>query len=337
MRALTRPLVVLTALAAVVATTLHTENASAAKTVEVPVTMDWRIGYNGVATCASWGLATWPEQEGAIGWELHYHFSPPNPAFAGERSKRLSPPFDDEEFDQFGWKPGKGTHWDGLSYSGRSSGAGNPVSCGDLQARQKALYSNVRIEITLEEDAKIVGRVRAPGGDPLAGVLVRAGGAGRDRTDADGMYEIDVPEKARRYRVRASKAGLTLRPRSRRVTVRPGRTSRANFRAVGLTIKGEVTEDCSGPRASSDATEQQCTPGVAGARVTASKIGDKKTYAVRTTSDGRYVMLVQEKGRYVIKFSVDGKTWTQRRTLRRNNVTVNQDIGNRNTGAPITR
>ena len=43
--------------------------------------------------------------------------------------------------------------------------------------------------------------------------------------------------------------------------------------------------------------------------------------------------MVQEKGRYEIKFSVDGKTWTKKKNVgNRPKVHVTQDIGNRNAG-----
>jgi hypothetical protein len=113
-------------------------------TREVPVTMDWRIGYPNVSTCASWGLATWPAQDGAIAWELLYDFN------GEERSKTLSPPFGDEEFTKFGWQPAPGTHWYGLSYTGRSSGSGKPVTCDDFPPKQQAFFSNVRMRITVE-------------------------------------------------------------------------------------------------------------------------------------------------------------------------------------------
>ncbi len=305
--------------------------AATGETIVLPISMDWRIGYHSVSTCASWGLVTWPIQEGAVSWELFYKFN------GDQRSKMLSPPFDDDEFDRFGWHPAKGTHWYGQSYSGRSSLGGKPVTCGDLQARQKALYSDVKLHITLAPDAKIVGRVRAPNGDPLARVLVRARGAGSDRTDARGRYEIDVPEKARRYVVQASMRGVSFRPRSPRVAVRPGRKSRVNFLARGHVIKGRVTAHCPDAGASRAPARPRCTVGVKGAKVTASKVGDNKTYRVRTKADGTYVMLVREQGGYVVKFSVDGKTWTKRTTVRQRQVTVSQDIGNRNTGGFIRR
>lgn len=122
-------------------------------TEEVPVSMDWRIGYTNEShsTCASWGLATWREQKGAIAWELLYDFN------GQPRSKTLSPPFSDEDFLRFGWQPAPQTHWYGLSYSGRSSGAGNPVTCDDFPAKQMAFYSNLRIRITTECDLDLVG------------------------------------------------------------------------------------------------------------------------------------------------------------------------------------
>ena len=127
-----------------------------------PVTMDWRIGYTNESksTCASYGIATWREEPGAVAWELLYDFSPPNPAYAEERSVRLTPPFDDEAFQRFGWQPAAGIHWHSLSYSGRSSLGGNPVSCDDFRPKQEALYSNVRILITTECDLDLVGKLQ---------------------------------------------------------------------------------------------------------------------------------------------------------------------------------
>ncbi len=204
-----------------------------AKTVKVPVKMDWRIGHYGKSTCASYGLATWPAQEDAVGWELRDHFTPTDPAYTRDETKQLSPPFDDEKFvKDFGWRPAKGTHWYALSYSGRSHLGGDSVDCSDLPAKQKAAYSNVRILITLATNAKIVGRVKDRDGDPVQGVKVRAKGAGGDRTDADGKYSIDVPEKKATYVVVPHQKGSKFKPQKRKVTVKPGRTSHANFRVT---------------------------------------------------------------------------------------------------------
>ncbi|MEZ5078663.1 MAG: hypothetical protein R2725_14615 [Solirubrobacterales bacterium] len=124
-------------------------------TEEVPVSMDWRIGYTDEShsTCASWGLATWREQKGAIAWELLYDFN------GQPRSKTLTPPFGDEAFVKYGWRPAPGTHWYGLSYSGRSPGAGKPVTCDDFPPKQMAFYSNIRIRITTECDLDLVGKL----------------------------------------------------------------------------------------------------------------------------------------------------------------------------------
>lgn len=299
--------------------------AAKGKAVVLPVTMDWRIAQHSVSACSSWGLATWPEQKGAIGWELRYRVGDQ------EASKHLSPPFDDEKFKQYGWSPAKGMHWHGLSYSGGSHLGGAPVSCDAFQARQKALVSDVRIAIDIAADATIAGVVKAPDGSPLPGVRVRAGGHGA-RTGADGRYEIDVPEKARTYRVRASKAGLTIRPRSRRVAVRPGRTSRASFRALGHVILVRVTRDCPDAVSSDDDGEQQCEPWVKGARATAVKVGGGRIVAARTGRDGTAVIIVEEAGRYRVKISHDGKTWRDPVSVTSRKVTVTRNISRSGAG-----
>lgn len=110
----------------------------------VNVTMDWRIGKptGKDSTCASFGIAAWPAQKGATSWEILYNFN-------GEpRSEPLFPPFDDDEFGNYGWAPAKGVHWHSLTYSGSSSFGGNPVTCDENQANQKALYSNARLRVT---------------------------------------------------------------------------------------------------------------------------------------------------------------------------------------------
>lgn len=310
--------------------------AATGKTVEVPVTMDWRIGHSGVSACSSWGLATWPAQKGATAWELRYHFSPPNPAAAGERTKHLSPPFDDDEFERFGWSPGKGKHWHGLSYSGRSHFGGSPVSCDDLQAKQKATISNVRIAITLAPDATIAGVVKAPDGSPLRGVRVRAGGRGA-RTGADGRYEIDVPEKARTYRVTASKAGLTFRPKSRRVAVQPGRTSRASFKAKGHAVLVRVTRtDCPIASSSDDGDERKCKPGVKGAKVTARKVGGGSSpVSARTDADGSVLLIVEKVGPHRFKVTYNGKTEYRSANVKPSKVTVLRPISSSWGGAYV--
>lgn len=308
------------------ADTLPTAGAAAkGKTVVLPVTMDWRIAFHGVSACSSWGLATWPEQKGAIGWDLRYRVGDQ------EGSKQLSPRFDDEKFKQFGWSPAKGMHWHGLSYSGAAHLGGAPVSCDEIQAKQKALVSDVRIAITLADNATIAGVVKAPDGSPLRGVRVRAGGRGA-RTGADGRYEIDVPEKARTYRVRASKAGLTFRPRIRRVAVQPGRTSRASFRALGHVILVRVTRDCPDAVSSDDDDKQQCKPSVRGARVTAKQVGGGKVVAVRTGRNGTAVMVVEEAGTYRMKISYDGKTWRDPVRVKSRKVVVTRNISRSGAG-----
>ena len=67
--------------------------------------------------------------------------------------------------------------------------------------------TDAKVLVTVKDDARIVGKVTDTDGDPVPGVLVRAKGAGRDRTDADGEYEIDVPERARKYVVTPSLRG----------------------------------------------------------------------------------------------------------------------------------
>ncbi|MEZ5078209.1 MAG: hypothetical protein R2725_12305 [Solirubrobacterales bacterium] len=159
-----RPLTALAVLAAVIVSFLVLTAPARAELnkKEIPVTMDWRIGYanESKSTCASYGIATWREEPGAVAWELLYHFSPPNPAYAEDRSVPLTPPFDDEAFLRFGWQPAAGIHWHSLSYSGRSSGSGKPVSCDDFRPKQEALYSNVRILITTECDLDLVGKLQ---------------------------------------------------------------------------------------------------------------------------------------------------------------------------------
>lgn len=301
--------------------------AATGKTIEVPVTMDWRIAQTSVSACTSWGLATWPEKKGATGWELRYHFSPPNPAAAGERSKHLTPPFDDEKFTQFGWSPGKGKHWHGLSYSGAAHFGGAPVSCTEGQAKQKAMISNVRIAITLAPDATIAGIVKAPDGSPLRGVRIRAGGRSA-RTGADGRYEIDVPEKARMYRVRPSKAGLTFRPARRRVPVQPGRTSRANFKAKGHAVLVRVTRTgCPVAVSSDDGDERKCKPEVKGASVTARRVGGgAKPVSARTGADGSVLLIVEKVGPYRFKVTYKGKTEYRTTRVKPGKVTVLRPI-----------
>lgn len=110
---------------------------------DVPVTVDWRIYQPGPGSCTSWGIVTWPAQEGAIGWELLDAFN------GSPRSKTLSPPFSDEEFTEWGWSPGEGMHWHGLSRAGRFHLGGGAVSCDEIQARQKASISDVRLIVTI--------------------------------------------------------------------------------------------------------------------------------------------------------------------------------------------
>lgn len=329
MRTLVRSLLMLTVLVAA-ALALHAGSAVAAKTIEVPVTMDWRIAQPSVSACTSWGLATWPEKKGATSWELRYHFSPGNPAAAGERTVSLSPPFDDEDFKQYGWEPGKGKHWHGLSRSGTFHFGGAPVSCDELQGRQKSTISNVRIAITLRPDATIAGVVKAPDGSPLRGVRVQAG-ARSARTGADGRYEIDVPEKERTYKVTASKARLRFKPRSRSVKVQPGRTSRANFRAQGHVIEVHVIRDCPAV-ASDDSDKQQCVPGVKGARATVTKVGRGRSWRVTTRQDGTVVIIVKEAGRYRIVGAHGGKTWRDYFRVRSDKVIIERNISSTMTG-----
>lgn len=302
--------------------------AATGRTIEVPVTMDWRIHQPSVSACTSWGLATWPEKKGATSWELRYHFSPGNPAAAGERTVRLTPPFDDEKFKQYGWEPGKGKHWHGLSYAGAFHFGGAPVTCDP--ARQKSIISNVRIAITLRPDATIAGVVKAPDGSPLRGVRVQAG-ARSARTGADGRYEIDVPEKERTYKVTASKARLRFKPRSRSVKVQPGRTSRANFRAQGHVIEVRVIRDCPAV-ASDDSDKQQCAPGVKGARATVTKVGRGRSWRVTTRSDGTVMIVVKEAGRYRIVGAHGGKTWRDYFRVRSDKVIIERNISSTMSG-----
>ncbi len=256
-------------------------SASASETKEFPVTMDWRIGQLKAHTCTSWGLATWKAQKGATAWQIIAQFN------GKERRVRVSKPFHDATFTKYGWRPGKGKHWHGLSYSGRSHGGGKPVSCGDLQAKQKALYGKVVIRITIPDSAKIVGKVTGPGGVPVEGVRVRAGGAGSDRTDAKGAYEIDVPERTRTYTVRPSRSGAKFRPSKRRVRVKAGQVRRANFRMKGYVISGRIKQKCDGG--------SSCVNNpIGGARVTAKRSG--RTALATTAADGDYALVVPRKG-----------------------------------------
>jgi hypothetical protein len=124
---------------------------------------------------------------------------------------------------------------------------------------------------------------------------VSAPGAGSACTDADGDYEIDVPERTRTYVVTPHLNGQkTFLPARRSVRVTPGATRRANFRLrYERAIFGDVSLGCAGQ------TGCKVLP-VAGARVTVNAVGTvsgRRRYTTRTGEDGRYKLLVR-KGRY---------------------------------------
>ena len=152
-------------------------------------------------------------------------------------------------------------------------------------AVQQAAISDVKVTVTVEADARIIGKVKDPAGNPVSGVKVRAKGAGSDSTDSDGNYEIDVPEKKRTYKVVPKKGKNKFKPRSRRVKVTPGQTKRADFRMKGFVIEGKIRQACDGSVCFDNP--------IGGARVIA-RNGKRKVRAT-TDADGNYSLVVPRK------------------------------------------
>lgn len=263
---------------------------ASAKVVEVPATPEFRSGNTSAASCQAFVFLQWPEQKGAKAWRIEY-------VKRGRTyTKTLSPPFSDEDGVPRGWLPAAGTHWYKTGFSGGSF-PGHTVEC---ESRRDVLlpeYGEAKVFVTLADDAKIVGKVTDTDGDPVSGVRVRAKGAGADRTDAEGEYEIDVPERTGTYVVTPSLRDVTFRPRRRSLTVKAGQTKRANFRArFERAIAGRVRMGCAGQTACS------ILP-VAGVKVRATRIGKgpgARRYTATTDDSGRYKLRVK-KGRYRVQ------------------------------------
>ncbi len=265
------------------------------KEIEVPATMQWFLGNGSPFQCYSVGMASWPEQEDAVGWVVHYKWN------GDPRERPVSPPFDDETLDRdpYNATPGKGRHWHLLTggYGSHANPNWPPPDCSEIQSNQKAALSDVKLVITVEPNAKIVGKVKDSSGDGVSGVNVTAKGAGSDSTDADGEYSIDVPETKKTYKVVPKQGKSKFKPESRRVKVKPGETARANFTIKGKPqIVGTVRLDCKGKASCS------ILP-VSGAKITAKPLGGKasaaEAYSAKTDTEGRYEIKVK-KGKYEV-------------------------------------
>ncbi|MEZ5077257.1 MAG: carboxypeptidase-like regulatory domain-containing protein [Solirubrobacterales bacterium] len=294
------------------------------RTVVIPAKIDWRI-HKITNGCTLVGLVAWPEQKGATRWTLDY---------TRDGNRIIDPvdgrPFDDAKYADYGWSPGAGMHWASM-YVSSHGGAISPTECEDELAELAPRYTNVKVRVTLKPEAKIAGMVKARDGSPLSGIRVRAGGRA-DRTDAKGRYSIAMPERERTYRVRASGPGFAFRPKDRRITVRPGRTARANFKAEGYVIEVRVTRSCPDATTSDDGNPAQCRPWVKGAKASAQKAGGGKVVSVFTRHDGTAVMMVDEAGKYRFLISYEGKKWRRTASVTSRTVTVERNISRSGSG-----
>ena len=228
---------------------------AAAEVMEVPATPVARFGNSSSFACQAFYFLQWPEVENGTSWRAEWKYN------GFPKSKTAAPPFDDRTHADRGWVAPKGVHWIEYGYTAEAGLPGGPaVDCAKYPGVVLPATTDAKVLVTVKDDARIVGKVTDTDGDPVPGVLVRAKGAGRDRTDADGEYEIDVPERARKYVVTPSLRGQSFKPRKRSVTVRAGQTKRANFRAKvkRYEISGTVTtENCDATATSCEATPQQ--------------------------------------------------------------------------------
>ena len=313
MRALTSPLravLVLVALAGALAVaTPQVASAASDRTVVLPMQLDWRI-HHPANLCVVAGLATWPAEKtaGARSLSLVYR----------RRGAKIiqplaGPPFDDAEYAAYGWRPGKDMHWQAVTRISRG-GAVSPEECEEDLATARAAYRDVKLVIRLPPDARIVGKVEDAAGDPVEGVEVTAKGAGSDRTDADGGYEIDVAEKQRTYVVQPRLRGADFAPPRQSVTVRPGQTKQADFRTkVEREITGRVRLGCA------DRGSCGILP-VKGVRIRAESLGKGASYSATTDEAGRYELRVK-KGRYRVGVPQKAEMLRVRTKARRVDVT----------------
>ncbi len=128
------------------------QTSATTETYDIPATMDWRKGNQSSIACYAFGLATWPEQENAISWEVTYKWN------GDPRSKTTSPPFDDERLNtaQFGnATPPAGSHWIVIGEGYKAGAPGFPTpDCSDSLAFQQAAISDVKVTVTVEVEEK---------------------------------------------------------------------------------------------------------------------------------------------------------------------------------------
>ncbi len=229
-----------------------------AEVMEVPATPVARFGNSSSFACQAFYFLQWPEVENGASWRAEWKYN------GFPKSKTAAPPFDDRTYADRGWVAPKGVHWIEYAYTAEAGLPGGPaVDCAKYPGVVLPATTDAKVLVTVKDDARIVGKVTDTDGDPVPGVLVRARGAGGDRTDADGEYEIDVPERTRKYVVTPSLRGQRFKPRRRSVTVRAGQTKRANFRAKvkRYEISGTVTTTtCDAAATNCEATPQQGVP-----------------------------------------------------------------------------
>lgn len=254
---------------------------AATEEVDAPVTVKPLEGKASSSQCFVHIVAEWKDPEGATGWKLDYKRK------GVPQTKRPRPPFDDEFLAKYGMRPPEGSHWQRITYFAKSA-PGRVPSCAGKAGELMSAYSDFKMTVAVEKKTTIEGTVKDTDGDPVQGATVKVAGAGSDRTDDRGFYEVELPDRDRTYRVTPShSAADRFLPKRRTVRIKKGQTKKANFRMKAeRTIEGEVGLACSGASCS--------RYGVFGVKIKAS---GGRSYSGTTDEKGEYKLHVR-KGRY---------------------------------------
>lgn len=254
---------------------------AATEEVEVPVTVRPLEGKTQPSQCFVWIVAEWKDPEGATGWKLEFKRK------GVAQSKGVRPPFDDEFLAKYGLRPSGDAHWARITYFARDA-PGRVPSCAGKAAELMSAYSDFTMTVTVKKKTTIEGVVKDTDGDPVSGANIKVAGVGSDRTDDEGYYEVELPDRDRTYRVTPShSAAERFTPKRRTVRVKKGQTKKANFKMKAQrTIEGRVGLACSGSSCS--------RAGVFGVKI---KARGGRSYADETDAKGEYKLHVR-KGRY---------------------------------------